>query len=130
MNQVSVERTSHDARSMFSGSEIVELYDPIVKGMATYGGAMCDGYTAMSAEWLAFLNRRLHLDLSLAATLAYCRTPHEAMQEWSNFITASANDYRAEFERLAEISNTTSQQVVASLHNGRATSPGLLRQAP
>jgi hypothetical protein len=49
MNHVSVERTSGEAGPMFSRSEFIELYDPIVKGLTTYSGAMCDGYTAMWA---------------------------------------------------------------------------------
>jgi hypothetical protein len=129
MNHVSVERTSGEAGPMFSRSEFIELYDPIVKGLTTYSGAMCDGYTAMSAEWLTFLNRRLHIDLSLAATMARCCTPQDVVQEWSNFMTTAANDYRTECERLAEISTATSQKVVASLHNGQAAASAFSRRA-
>jgi hypothetical protein len=119
MNQMSVERTSNDVWSMFSKDEFIELYDPVIKGVTAYSGVMCDGYTAMSAEWLAFLNRRLHIDLSLAATLARCDTPQECAQEWSNFFTTATNEYSAEFERLSEMMTATSQEVMSSWRDGQ-----------
>ena len=125
MKRVAGERQNRgDDGQIFSTGNIIELYEPIVKGVATYSGVMCDSCAAMSSEWISFLNRRLHTDLSLGATLARCQTPQEAMEEWSNFLITAASDYRTEFERLAEISTRTSEQVAASVHNGRMQSQG------
>ena len=46
-------------------TEMLEICQPIVQGMTQYSGALCDGYAAMGAEWLNFVNRRLHADMSL-----------------------------------------------------------------
>lgn len=98
-----------------ASNEMADLYGPMMAGLTRYSGAVCDGYTAMSSEWLSFLNKRLHTDLSLAARLAQCGSPQEYMQEWSNFMNMAATDYRHEFERLAQISTAASQKMVASL---------------
>lgn len=106
-----------------TASEMAEMYEPMINGLAKYSGAMCDGYTAMSSEWLTFLNKRLHTDLSLAARLARCSNPQDYVQEWTNFLSAAATDYRHEFERLAQISTAASQKISSSLHTNGSGRP-------
>lgn len=43
---------------------------------------------------------------------------------------AAANDYRAEFERLAEIATAATKKLMASLHNGNGAAPAPLSWAP
>ena len=101
--------------------EIIEMYQPMVEGMAQYGGALCDAYTAMGSEWLNFINHRIHSDMSLAGTLAKCRTPQDLMREWSTFMTATAEDYRSELTKLAELNLRASQRAASAIHaNGDA----------
>lgn len=101
-------------------NEMAELYEPMIAGLTRYSGAVCDGYTAISSEWLSFLNKRLHTDLSLAARLTHCGSPQDYVQEWSTFMTTAAADYRQEFEKIAQISTAASQKMVTSMHvNGR-----------
>lgn len=107
----------------FGSGEMAEMYEPMINGLTKCSGAVCDGYTAMSAEWLTFLNKRLHVDLSLAARLARCTTPQEYVQEWTNFLTAAATDYRHEFERLAQISNAASQKLATAMHTNGSSRP-------
>jgi Phasin protein len=97
-------------------SEMIELCQPIVEGMTQYGSALCDGYAAMGAEWLSFVNRRFHVDMSLAGRLANCGSPQALMQEWSTFMTTAAEDYRNEFTRLAEMNSTASQRAISAVH--------------
>jgi hypothetical protein len=101
-------------------NEMTELYEPMISNLTRYSGAMWDSYTAMSSEWLTFLNRRLHTDLSHAARLAHCSNPQEYVQEWTNFLTTAATDYRHEFEKLAQITTAASQKMATSMQsNGR-----------
>ena len=97
-------------------TEMLEICQPIVEGINQYGGALCDGYAAMGAEWLSFVNRRLHIDMSLAGRLAKCGSPQDLFQEWAAFMTMTAEDYRNEFTRLTEMNSTTSQRAISAVH--------------
>ena len=97
-------------------AEIAELCQPIVDGMTQYNGALCDGYAAMGAEWLNFINRRIHADMSLPGRLTKCRSPQDLIQEWSTFLSTAAEDYRKEFTRLAEMNSTALQRAVSAVH--------------
>ena len=98
-------------------TEILEICQPIVEGLTQYNGALCDGYAAMGTEWLKFVNRRFHTDLSLPGRLAKCGSPQDFFGEWSTFMTTAAEDYRNEFSRLAEINSAATQRAMSS---GRA----------
>lgn len=112
----------------FGGERAFEFYRPMIDGMAQYGSAVYAGYAAMSAEWLAFLNRRLQSDLSFPSQLARCSNPQDLMQEWASFLKTTAEDYRNEFARLAEINTTTSQRAITALQqNGGEKSNGRSR---
>ena len=97
-------------------SEMIELCQPIVEGMTQYGSALSDGYAAIGTEWLNFVNRRFHVDMSLAGRLAKCGSPQALMQEWTTFMTTAAEDYRNEFTRLAEMNSTASQRAISAVH--------------
>jgi hypothetical protein len=106
--------TSGKSAAIHSAPVTPEMRDallPFVDVMTKYNGAICDGYAAMGAEWLNFINRRLHIDLSLPVRLANCHTSQDVFKEWSAFLATAAEDYRREFARLAEL-NTA-----ASLHS-------------
>ena len=47
-------------------AEIIEVCKPIVEAMTQYGSAISDGYAAIGTEWLNVVNRRFHVDVSLA----------------------------------------------------------------
>jgi hypothetical protein len=91
-------------------------YFPVAYAMSRCGGVLCDGYTAMGAEWLNFVNRRLHNDLALQAKLAGCRNPQDCMTEWTSFLSAAANDYRDEFNRLIELNSRTSKTAFSTFN--------------
>lgn len=97
-------------------TEMLEICQPIVHGVTQYSGALCDGYAAMGAEWLNFVNRRLHADMSLPGRLVKCASPQHVLQEWAAFMTMSAEDYRNEFARLAEINTAASQRAITAVH--------------
>ncbi len=92
-----------------ANTAILELYRPVIDGMTQYGGALCDGYAELGKEWLSFINRRLHVDMSLPARLGVCGSPAELFKEWSAFMNTTAEDYRKEFARIADISSTASR---------------------
>lgn len=103
-------------------AEIIDICQPIVEGITQYGSALSDGYAAMGTEWLNFVNRRFHVDMSLAGRLAKCDSPQALIQEWSMFMTTAAEDYRNEFTRLAEMNSTASQRAISAVHaNGKST---------
>jgi Phasin protein len=97
-------------------TEMLEICQPIVQGMTQYSGALCDGYAAMGTEWLNFVNRRLHADMSLPGRLVKCASPQYLFQEWAAFMTMTAEDYRNEFARLAEMNTAASQRAVVAVH--------------
>jgi Phasin protein len=97
-------------------TELLGICQPIVQGMTQYSGALCDGYAAMGTEWLGFVNRRLHYDMSLAGRLAKCGSPQDLVQEWAAFMTMAAEDYRNEFTRLTELNSTASQRAISAVH--------------
>ena len=102
-------------------AEMAEMYQPMVEGMTQFGGALCDAYAAMGNEWLNFMNRRLHTDLSLAGKIAMCGSPQELVREWSTFVNMAAEDYRNELTRLAEMNAAASQRAASAIHsNGQA----------
>jgi Phasin protein len=108
------------AASPAMNAEMIEICQPIVKGMTQYGSALSDGYAAIGTEWLNFVNRRVHVDMSMAGRLARCNSPQALMQEWSTFMTTAAEDYRNEFTRLAELNSTASQRAISAVHaNGK-----------
>jgi Phasin protein len=101
-------------------AELIEICQPIVEGLTQYSSALSDGYAAIGTEWLNFVNRRFHVDMSLAGRLAKCGSPQALMQEWSTFMTTAAEDYRNEFTRIAEINSTASQRAISAVHaNGK-----------
>ena len=102
-------------------SEMIELYQPIIDGIAQYNGALYDGFAAIGSEWLNFMNRRLHGEVLLAGRLAKCSSPQNLMQEWANFMSTAAEDYRAEFARLSEMNAAASQRAISAARtNGQA----------
>lgn len=98
-------------------AEILEICQPIVDGLTKCSGILSDGYAAMGNEWLNFVNRRLHTDLSLPGRLAKCGSPQDLFREWATFVTAAAEDYRNEFSRLAEINSSASQRAMSSVRS-------------
>ena len=101
-------------------TEMLEICQPIVQGLTQYSGALCDGYAAMATDWLIFVNRRLHTDMSLAGRLAKCGSSQDLFQEWAAFMTMAAEDYRNEFSRLTEMNSTASQRAISAVHaNGK-----------
>lgn len=104
-------------------TELLEICQPIVQGMTQYSGALCDGYAAMGAEWLNFVNRRLHAGMSLPGQFVKCGSPQDLFREWATFVTTAAEDYRNEFSRLAEINSAVSQRALSSVRaNGESKS--------
>lgn len=104
-----------------ANTEVLELCQPIIEGMAQYNGALCDGFAAMGMEWLSFVNRRLHGDMLLAGRLAKCGSPQDILQEWSAFMNMAAEDYRTEFARLTEMNAVASQRAISAVRtNGQA----------
>lgn len=102
----------------------------VVAGLSEYSGALCDGYTAMSTEWLSFINRRLHADMSLPVRMARCGSPQDMMQAWSDFMLHAAADYQTEFQRLGAMSERISHEAAALLRPAdQPTRPGGLRAA-
>jgi Phasin protein len=97
-------------------ADVLEICQPIVAGMSQYSGALSDGYAAMGSEWLRFINRRFHIDMSLATRMSKCSSPQDLMQEWSTFMTTAADDYRNEFTRLTEMNSTASQAAMSAIH--------------
>lgn len=95
-------------------AEMLELYRPVVDGLTKYSGVLCDGYAAMGTEWLTFFNRRMHADISLPARLAKCTSPQALFTEWASFMSTTAEDYRTEFGRLADIGTATSQRALSA----------------
>ena len=119
MTPIDVPRPAAAAPVM--NAEMIEICQPIVEGMTQYSGALCDGYAALGTEWLNFVNRRFHVDMSLAGRLATCGSPQSLMQEWSTFMTTAAEDYRNEFTRLVEMNSTASQRAISAVHaNGKS----------
>ncbi|MEQ1650856.1 MAG: phasin family protein [Hyphomicrobium sp.] len=102
----------------------------VVAGLSEYSGALCDGCTAMSAEWLSFINRRLHADMSLPVRMARCGSPQDLMQAWSDFMLHAAADYQTEFQRLGAMSARISHDAAATLRPAdQPTRPSGLRAA-
>ncbi len=106
------------AMAAFAGDRAFDFYRPMIDGMAQYNSAIVTGFAAMSAEWLAFMNRRLQSDLSFPSQLARCSNPQDLMQEWASFLRTTAEDYRNEFTRLAEINTNASQRAISALQGG------------
>lgn len=106
-----------------SVNQMFELYRPLVEGAANCSNVLCDGYAAIGAEWIGFVNRRLHTDLTLATRLAKCGSPQDIMQEWASFMNTAADDYRREFARLAEMNSATSQRAISAAQNASASPP-------
>jgi hypothetical protein len=98
----------------FPKAEVMEIYKPAVEGMTNCSSAVCDAYTAMSTEWLNFVNRRVHTDLSFPAKLIKCSGPQDYFQEWAAFMKTAAEDYRNEFSRLAEMNTTATRQAMSA----------------
>lgn len=92
-----------------------DAYRPMMRGMADCSNALCDGYVALSSEWLAFVNRRMQSDLSLPAKLSACANPQALLDEWAGFMNTAADDYRKEFSRLSAIGTATSRRAAAAL---------------
>ncbi|MEQ1576261.1 MAG: phasin family protein [Hyphomicrobium sp.] len=107
----------------FQKAGMLELYQPAVDGMTKYSSAMFDAYTAMGTEWLGFINRRLHVDLSLTAQLAKCTGPQDYLQEWAKFMKTAAEDYRNEFSRLAEMNTAISKQAATAFQANAGERP-------
>jgi Phasin protein len=119
MPPIDVTRFATNSPAM--NAEMIEVCQPIVEGLTQYSSALSDGYAAMGTEWLNFVNRRFHVDMSLAGRLAKCSSPQALMQEWSTFMTTAAEDYRNEFTRLAEMNSTASQRAISAVHtNGKS----------
>jgi Phasin protein len=98
----------------FPNPDVIKLYQPAVEKLSNYSSAVCDAYATMGTEWLSFVNRRLHVDLSLPQRLAKCKSPQDCLQEWSKFMMAATEDYKTEFIRLSEMSSNGTQQAVAA----------------
>ena len=104
------------ATSPAMNSEMIELCQPIVEGITQYGSALSDGYVAIGTEWLNFVNRRFHVDMSLAGRLAKCGSHQDLFREWATFMSTTAEDYRNEFARLAEMNTAASQRAITAVH--------------
>lgn len=94
-------------------SELLEVCGPVLDGMTKYGSVMCDSCAAMGKEWLAFLDRRLQVDLAMQSRIVSCHSPLDLMREWQTFLNAAAEDYRIEFARLAALNTAASQRALA-----------------
>ena len=124
MTQLDSARSTSKTATMAAQSEMLELYQPMLKGMTVYSGALCDGYAKMGTEWLNFVNRRLHSDLSLPGRLVNCCSPQHLFQEWATFMATAAEDYRNEFARLAELNSAASQRALLSVRANGESRPG------
>jgi Phasin protein len=125
MPPIDAAKNAHAAALPPMNAEILEICQPIVEGLTQYNGALCDGYAAMGNEWLNFVNRRLHTDLSLPGRLAKCRSPQDFFGEWSTFMTTAAEDYRTEFSRLAEINSAATQRAMSSVQANGISKSGV-----
>ena len=99
----------------FPKNGMLDACQPALEGVTNCGSALCDAYTAIGTEWLSFLNRRLHVDLTLPAQLAKCSGPQDYFREWASLMKTAAEDYRNEFARLAEMNTTASQRAASAL---------------
>jgi hypothetical protein len=121
MPQIDAGKAANSMTSQPANSDLLEMCQPIIEGMAQYNGALCDGFAAIGTEWLNFMNRRLHGDMLLAGRLAQCGSPQDLMQEWATFMSTTAEDYRTEFARLTEMNAAASQRAISSVRtNGQA----------
>jgi hypothetical protein len=113
-----------------SASDVAKAYEPVISGMSQYGGVVCTGCMAMSAEWVSFLNWRLRAGMSLPARIASCGTPQDLIQTWTDFWSHAAADCQTECQRLAAISARLSgQSAVPPTASGSKVQPTNLRAA-
>jgi hypothetical protein len=126
-----MERMSVETRATPSQPNLgLEVYRAGINTVATFYGSFADAYAQMGTEWLDFINRRIHVDLSLPTRLANCTAPQQYMDEWRAFMKTAADDYRDEIARLMEMNTTVSREAVTALRSGSnskhsSTWPGL-----
>jgi hypothetical protein len=117
-------RVASTPSTMQATSDMLEVYQPVLDGLTECGSAICDGYAAMGKEWLSFVDRRVHADLTMPGKFASCRTPMDLVREWSTFMSTAAEDYRIEFARLAELNSVTSQRAMSFVDKNIEARPG------
>ncbi|MFN0219537.1 MAG: phasin family protein [Hyphomicrobium sp.] len=86
-----------------AAANLKEMYFPALTNAATFGGAVCEGYSRFGAEWFAFLGRRVGRQVEFTSALAGCRTPIEIAQAWRTFNANAIQDYGDELSKLTEV---------------------------
>jgi hypothetical protein len=92
---------------------------PMLGGIQAWNGACGKAATAVSGEWLDFLNRRMKEDLALPQQLASCRGLDEAWQVYATFWQKAVQDYQQEFSELARLNSEVMAAGVGMEHLGR-----------
>jgi hypothetical protein len=104
----------------FDGTDFgFSAYAAMFDGMTKVGRSLGGAYAEMGQEWMSFLSRRFQEDVELSQRLVKCTTPQELTREWSEFFSAAAQEYQAEWRRLAELGSASVKDMSGAIGHSK-----------
>ena len=91
---------------------LIEATRPTLAAVAEVNDRLYKTVAAFNTECMNFLNRRLKEDMAVPQQFAACRTMEDVYGVYSGFFQRAAEQYQAEREQLAKISQTAAQDTL------------------
>jgi Phasin protein len=96
----------------FDVTAVIEASRPTLSAAAEMNGRLYETVAAFNTEYIGFVNRRLKEDLGMPQQLASCRTVEDVYGVYTGFFQRAVEQYQAEFEQLAKLSQTMASDTV------------------
>ena len=94
----------------FNFEQLMDLNRPALSAMAEVNGRVYENISALSKNWVSFLNRRLKEDLAVPQQRAGCKTVHDMYGVYSGFFQNAVADYQAEFEQISKLGKSMAEE--------------------
>lgn len=99
----------------FDVTAVLEASRPTLAAAAEMNGRLYEQVAALNSACVSFLNLRLKEDMSVPQQIASCRTLEDIYGVYTRFFQRAAEQYQAEVEQLAKLSQTITNDAVTQM---------------
>lgn len=71
-------------------------------------------FSAVNAEWMNFVNRRVNEDFALPQHVIACKGPEEVWRVYAEFFQKAFDDYQKEFAELANLGSKAASEAASA----------------
>ncbi|MGD9829469.1 MAG: phasin family protein [Hyphomicrobiaceae bacterium] len=97
---------------------VLEMQRPMLRVVADVNAKFYDSLATMNAEWVAFMNRRLKEDVTVARQLADCRSIGDIYAVYAEFYQKAFEQYQTELEQMLSLGRTMAENASAAAREG------------